>query len=91
MLDRMFKKDDRDFWLYPKLLLVGVLGVVLAAFLKQWMSLSEAALIGLIPLLAAVTYGDRPLSYRRWLLCIGSMVLLMAGFETFILIVKRLF
>ena len=91
MLDRMFKKDDRDFWLYPKLLLLGVLGVVLAEFLKQRMPFSEAVGIGFIPLLAVITYGDRPLSYRRWFISIGLMTILMAGFETLVLIVKRLF
>jgi len=86
----MFKKDDRDFWLYPKLLLVGVLGVVLAAFLNQWMPISEAVGFGFIPLLAVMSGADGPLSYRQWFIRIGVMILLIAGFEALDLIVNRL-
>jgi len=91
MLDRMFKKDDRDFWLYPKLLLVGVLGILLTAFLQQWMSDSYALGFALVPLFAAMSGADGPLSYRQWFIRIGVMTILIVGFETLSLMVKKLF
>ena len=64
--ERMFKKSERDFWLYPKLLLIGLFCIALSVLLSLWLPSSWAFAIGFIPFFAIFPYAGRPLSYRQW-------------------------
>lgn len=91
MHDRMFKDDEREFWLYPKLLLVGLLCIALIALMNHWLPGSWASAIGFVPLLVVMIYAGRPLSYRKWLIRIVRALLVMAVVGTLVSIVKRIF
>jgi hypothetical protein len=75
MIERIFKQTDRDFWLYPKLLLVAVGCVALTTMLNRWVPDSAAVIIGFVPLLALFTFIGRPVTYKQWVLRITLMLL----------------
>ena len=87
----MFKKDERDFWLYPKLLVVGLSCFALSTLLSQWLPHSWAVTLGFLPLFAVLAYAARPLSYRQWLVRIGVMFLALGVCAALIGVVKRVF
>jgi hypothetical protein len=91
MRERMFKKGERDFWLYPKLLLVGLACFALSALLNQWLASSWAVTLGFLPLFAVMAYAGRPLSYRRWLIHIGLVLFLLGVLTALERIVKIVF
>jgi hypothetical protein len=73
MTERIFKQTERDFWLYPKLLLVVAGGAVITAILQRWLP-NSAVILGLLPFIALFGFMDRPVTYRQWFMRIAIIL-----------------
>ena len=85
MSERIFKETERDFWLYPKLLLVVIGCAVLFVTLDTWVS-PRIAIIGFLPFFALFAFIGRPVTYRQWtrrvllMLLYSAALVLILGF-----------
>lgn len=82
MTERIFKRTERDFWLYPKLLLVAAGGVIVTVILNRWLSDSSALILGFIPLLVLFGFMGRPVTYRQWFTRIAVALLYLVALLT---------
>lgn len=88
MSERIFKQTERDFWLYPKLLLVAIGCAALTAVLDRWVS-TRFALIGFLPFFALFGFIGRPVTYRQWVLRILLMLLYLMALVLILVFAQR--
>ena len=73
MTERIFKRTERDFWLYPKLLVVVTGSVVITVVLERWLT-NSALLLGMLPFIVLFGFMDRPITYRQWFMRIAIIL-----------------